>query len=600
MAGFITRPVVTGRKGVVTSGHYLATAAGFRIMENGGNAIDAAAAMCIAVDLMEPQSCGIGGEVPTLVYPANEGKVYALSGMGWSPQAFTIDWCRENDIDLIPGDGYLPITVPAVVGTWAEAVARWGNKSFSEILAPTIDLAENGYALYEGLWNSLVGGQRKFTELYPSTGEVYLPNGEVPQIGDLVRNPDYAEMLRIMCRAEEAAKGKGRVAGIEAARDAFYKGEIAERILDFITTTPVEDATGKAHTALLSYDDMAEWQPAVEESVMVEYRGLEVHKCSTWTQGPVFLQQLTLLEGYDIASMGHNSAEYIHTLVEASKLAFADREAYYGDPDFDDVPLDKLLSKEYAAGAAGPDRRDGLDGAAARRHRDGDSRIRPRRRGGEQPAGTRRLGERPRRPWTQSRARERHDASRRDRRGGQHGLGHAQRRMDRLVAGHQGAGPSVGHEGADVLPQPRPSERAGAAKATAGHPDTVDGHQERRTVDGLRDAGGRQPGPDHAPVLAELRRFRDEHAGGGRRADLLLEALPVLFLPKRKAFPGQFDIEDRIPDEVVDDLTERGHSVNRVDPWGNGKVMGIRYDKERGTIYAGTSPRREVAYSFGW
>ena len=158
MAGFITRPVVTGRKGVVTSGHYLATAAGFRIMENGGNAIDAAAAMCIAVDLMEPQSCGIGGEVPTLVYPANEGKVYALSGMGWSPQAFTIDWCKENDIDLIPGDGYLPITVPAVVGTWAEAVARWGNKSFSEILAPTIDLAENGYALYEGLWGSASKG----------------------------------------------------------------------------------------------------------------------------------------------------------------------------------------------------------------------------------------------------------------------------------------------------------------------------------------------------------------------------------------------------------------------------------------------------------
>ena len=531
MAGFITRPIVTGRKGVVTSGHYLATAAGFRIMENGGNAIDAAAAMCIAVDLMEPQSCGIGGEVPTLIYPANEGKVYALSGLGWSPQAFTIDWCKENDIDLIPGDGYLPITVPAVVGTWAEAVARWGTKSFSEILAPTIDLAENGFALYEGLWNSLAGGQRKFTELYPSTGEVYLPNGEVPEIGDLIRNPDYAEMLRIMCRAEESAKGKGRVAGIEAARDAFYKGEIAERILDFITTTPVEDATGRAHTALLSYDDIAEWQPAVEESVMVEYRGLEVHKCSTWTQGPVFLQQLTLLEGYNLASMGHNSAEYIHTLVEASKLAFADREAYYGDPDFDDVPLDKLLSKEYAA-----ERRALIGEAASMEQRPGDIGMGIPEYVLEDVAENNRraLGvsaERPRRPWTQPRARERHDPPRRHRRGGQHGLGHAQRRMDRLVARHQGAGPAIGHEGADVLPQPRPSKRAGAAKATARHPDTVDGHQERRAVDGVWDAGGRQPGPDHAPVLAELRRFRDEHAGGGRRADLLLEALPVLFLP---------------------------------------------------------------------
>ena len=218
MAGFITRPVVTGRKGVVTSGHYLATAAGFRIMENGGNAIDAAAAMCIAVDLMEPQSCGIGGEVPTLVYSAEEGKVFAISGLGWSPKAFTLEWCKENDIDLIPGDGYLPITVPAVVGTWAEAVARWGTKSFSEILAPSIDLAENGFANYEGLRGSLAGGYRKFTELYPSTGEVYYPNGQVPEVGDLVRNPDYAEMLRIMCRAEDAAKGKGRVAGIEAAR----------------------------------------------------------------------------------------------------------------------------------------------------------------------------------------------------------------------------------------------------------------------------------------------------------------------------------------------------------------------------------------------
>ena len=600
MAGFITRPVVTGRKGVVTSGHYLATAAGFRIMENGGNAIDAAAAMCIAVDLMEPQSCGIGGEVPTLVYSAEEGKVFSISGLGWSPKAFTVEWCKENDIDLIPGDGYLPITVPAVVGTWAEAVARWGTKSFSEILAPSIDLAENGFANYEGLRGSLAGGYRKFTELYPSTGEVYYPNGQVPEVGDLVRNPDYAEMLRIMCRAEEAAKGKGRVAGIEAARDAFYKGEIAERILDFVTNNPVEDATGKAHTALLSYDDMAEWQPVVEEPTMTEYRGLEVYKCSTWTQGPVFLQQLNLLEGYDLASMGHNSAEYVHTLVEASKLAFADREAYYGDPDFDDVPLDALLSKEYAA-----ERRSLIGDTASMEQRPGDIGR------GFPDYVLEDVAQNNRRALGVSES-ELVDL----------GLSHAHvsdtTHLDAIdAAGNmvsatpsggwigsspviRGLGLSLGNEGADVLPQPRPSERAGAAKAPSRHADPVDGHQERRAVDGLRDAGRRQPGPDHAPVPPELRRLRHEHAGGGRRADLLLYPLPIVVLPAQGVPRPVRHRGQGVGRGRGYELTERGHSVNRVDPWSNGKVMGIRYDKERGTMYAGTSPRREVAYSFGW
>ena len=599
MAGFITRPVVTGRKGVVTSGHYLATAAGFRIMENGGNAIDAAAAMCIAVDLMEPQSCGIGGEVPTLVYPAKEGKVYALSGLGWSPQAFTIDWCKENDIDLIPGDGYLPITVPAVVGTWAEAVARWGNKSFSEILAPTIDLAENGYALYEGLWNSLVGGQRKFTELYPSTGEVYLPNGEVPEIGDLVRNPDYAEMLRIMCRAEDAAKGKGRVAGIEAARDAFYKGEIAERILDFITNTPVEDATGKAHTALLSYDDMAEWHPAVEESVMVEYRGLEVHKCSTWTQGPVFLQQLTLLEGYDLGSMGHNSAEYIHTLVEASKLAFADREGYYGDPDFDDVPLDKLLSKEYAA-----ERRALIGETASMEQRPGDIGM------GIPEYVLEDVAENNRRALGVS-ASDLVDL----------GLSHAHvsdtTHLDAIdAAGNMvSATPSGGWIGSSPV-----IRGLGLPLGTRGqmfylNPDRPNALEPRKrpratltpsmvTKNGAPWMAFGTPGGDSQDQITL--QFLLNYVDFGMNMQEAVDAptfyskhFPSSFYP-RKAFPGQFDIEDRVTDEVVDDLTERGHCVNRVDPWGNGKVMGIRFDKERGTIYAGTSPRREVAYSFGW
>ena len=292
---FAARPVVMGTRGVVTSGHYLATAAGFRIMEQGGNAIDAAAAMCFCLNLLEPQSNGLAGEVPTLIYSARERKVHALSGMGWSPQAFTIDWCREHGIDLIPGDGYLPACVPAVVGTWAAAVARFGTMSFGDILQPAIELAENGYPVYQGLHDALANNQAKYTELYPSTGEVYLPSGQAPEVGALHRNPAWAETLRILCRAEQAAAGRGRVAGIEAARDAFYKGEIAERIIDFITANPVEDASGAAHAGLLTYEDFAEWEADFEEPVGLNYHGLDVFKCSSWTQGPVFLQQLSLL-----------------------------------------------------------------------------------------------------------------------------------------------------------------------------------------------------------------------------------------------------------------------------------------------------------------
>ena len=349
MAGFTTRPVIMGTHGVVTSGHYLATAAGFRIMQQGGNAIDAAATMCFCLNLLEPQSNGIGGEVPTLIYSAPAREVFAISGMGWSPQAFTIDWCRAQGLDLIPGDGYLPACVPAVVDTWATALARFGTMSFSQVLQPAIELASEGFPVYQRLHDSLRANFRKFTELYPTTGAVYYPNGRPPEVGEVLRNPDFAHTLQTMCDAEEEHRHKGRVAGIEAARDAFYTGPIAERIVEFITQHPVEDASGTAHAGLLAYADMAEWHATVEQPVTVPYKGLDVHKCPTWTQGPTFLQHLTLLEGFDLPRLKHNSADYLHVWIESAKLAFADREAYYGDPVFDQVPLDVLLSSEYAA-----------------------------------------------------------------------------------------------------------------------------------------------------------------------------------------------------------------------------------------------------------
>ena len=214
--------------------------------------------------------------------------------------------------------------------------------------------------VYHGLHRCLKANEHKFAELYPSTGAVFLRQGKAPQVGDVFRNLDWADAMDIVCRAERAAQHRGRLAAIEAGRDAFYKGEIAERIAAFIRDNPVQDASGKAHAGLLTFEDMAEWHATVEEPVTVNYRGLDVFKCPSWTQGPVFLQQLTLLEGYDLAAMGHNSAGYLHILIEAAKLAFADREAYYGDPRLDDVPFDVLLSKDVCG-------RDGVRSLGQRR-----------------------------------------------------------------------------------------------------------------------------------------------------------------------------------------------------------------------------------------
>lgn len=343
------RPMIMGRRVVVAAGHYLATAAGYEIARQGGNAVDAAAAAGFCLSVVEQQETSPGGEVPVLVYSAGEGKVFAISGVGWSPAAFTIDFCRHRGIDLIPGDGYLPACVPAVVGTWAVALARFGTMSLAQVLQPAIELAEEGFPMYAALQREIAAHEAKLTQRYPTTCELYLPDGRVPAIGERVRNADLAAMFRLLCRAEAARAHQGRIAGIEAACDAFYRGEIAERIVEFISDNPVEDDSGACHAGLLTCEDLAEWHATVEEPVSLDFGGLGVHKCPGWTQGPVFLQQLAILKEMDLPALGLNTPEYVHARLEVAKLAFADREAYYGDPAHDAAPLDVLLSPAYNA-----------------------------------------------------------------------------------------------------------------------------------------------------------------------------------------------------------------------------------------------------------
>ncbi len=341
------RPMIMCTRGVVAAGHYLAAEAGLHILRSGGNAMDAAAATGFALGVLEPHQNGIGGEVPVLVYSASEGKVHAVSGHGVAPAAATIERYRELGVtEVIPGDGFLGALVPPVVATWIAVLERFGTMKLADVLTPALELAENGFPVGVGLHGAIAGQVERFRSEWPSSAAKFLPDGEPPAVGSIWRQPELAGTFRKLIDAEGA--GAGRAAGLKAAHARFYAGDIAEAIVEFARNTAVRDASGQAHTAMLTMEDMSAFSARVEAAPAVPYKGLDVHKCGSWTQGPVLLQTLRLLDGFPLLEMGHNSADYVHTVVECMKLAYADREFYYGDPEFADVPLDRLLTEQYA------------------------------------------------------------------------------------------------------------------------------------------------------------------------------------------------------------------------------------------------------------
>ena len=595
-----------GTRGVVTAGHYLATAAGFRIMEQGGNAIDATAAMCFCLTLLEPHNCGFAGEAPGLIYSAKEKKTFAISGQGWSPAAFTIDWCRENGIDLIPGDGYLPACVPSTFGTWALALARFGTMSLTQVLAPTIELAENGFPMYASLRNNLVTNAAKYAERYPSTAEMYVPHGVAPEVGDIWRNSDFANVLKQLCAAEQGSRGmsrsgksksaKSRIAGIEAARRVFYEGDIAAQLVAFARENPVMDASGTAHTGLLSTDDFASWQAEVEEPATVKYRGLDVYKCGPWTQGPVFLQQLALLQGFDLAAMGHNSAKYLHTVMECAKLAFADREAYYGDPNFDSVPLDILLSPAYN------DARRSLVGATS------NGEMRPGDVGNGVPEWATHfdvLGDNRRgmgldngntpTPMTP------HDTTHCD----------AVDRAGNMVActpsgGWISTSPVVRGLGFPLC------TRGQIYYLNPNRPNALQPHKRPRSTltptlvmrDGAPYMAFGTQGDDKQDqwtlqYFLNIVEFGMDLQAAADAPSVHSIHAPSSFYP-RDAHPKGMVAENRIAPDVIEALRERGHEVTMVDGWVNGRCLGVAFDPSRGLLMAGASPRQQIAYAMGW
>jgi gamma-glutamyltranspeptidase/glutathione hydrolase len=592
MSPFTTRPLIIARKGVVTAGHYLAAAAGLRIFAQGGNAFDAAVAAGLCLNLVEPHNNGLGGEAPTLVYTAAEKKVYAVSGMGWSPAALTIDWCRQNGVDIIPGDGYIPACVPAMLDTFALILARFGTLSFAQVAAPSIELAEQGFAMYDTLQNTI----RHAAAKYPTTAAAFAPGGKVAEIGELIRNPDWAAAVRLMCQAE-AACGKGRVAGIEAARDAFYRGPIAEKILAFIQQ-PVQDAAGHNFAGLLTASDFAEWHATLEEPVHYNYRGLDVYKCPPWTQGPVFLQQLALLEGYDLKALGHNSADYLHLITEAAKLAFADREAYYGDPAFDAVPFEVLLSPAYNAKRR---RRINMEAVSAGLHPGDAGQGAP-----EYTARTILADNRLALHSDQQAAIENQQSHKGD-----------TTHLDTAdAAGNMVAcTPSGGWiQSSPVIPGlgfPL-GTRAQMFYLNPERPNALQPHKRPRatltptivTRDGQPYLGFGTQGGDMQDQWT-LQFFLNVADFGMNLQEALdaptvhSEHFPSSFYP-REAYPQRLSVEGRIAQAVREELACRGHNVVLPGDWVHGRVLAVSVDGERGTLSGAASPRQSIADAIGW
>lgn len=583
---FTTRPVYMGRHGVVAAGHYLAARAGQLMFDKGGNAIDAVVAAGFALNALEPHNCGIGGEVPILVYSAKKQQVFSICGQGWVGRAATIDWFRQAKISIIPGDGFLPATVPAAFGSWAFALMHFGTLTLADVLEPAIDYMASGFPLYPTLRQSIAGLARKFREQWPSSAAIYLPNNRLPEVGELLRNPDWAATLRRTVEVERRERKRGREAAIQAAIDFWYKGEVAERIVAFIHKTEVLDASRRRNRGLLAREDFADWQPTFETPPTVRYRGLDVFKCGTWTQGPVFLQQLRLLEGFDLAKLGHNSPAYIHTVIESAKLAFADRERYYGDPAMVEVPLKTLLSRPYADA-----RRKLID------ERKASMELRP----GAIAGAHDRQG-----AWL---AEEEANNLRQTFRGDTTHTCAVDAQGNMIAATCSGG----------WIPSSPVVPGLGFPMGTRGQMFYLDPKHANALVPRKRPRTTLTP----SLVLKDNQPFMVFGTPGGDQQDQwtlqfflnhvdfsldLQEAVdrptfhslhfPSSFYP-HEARPGTMAVEGRIPEATRKELQARGHRVDVVGEWASGRVMAAQLDRKHGTLSGAVSPRGQIGYVMG-
>jgi gamma-glutamyltranspeptidase / glutathione hydrolase len=591
---FTTRPEIAGTFGVVASTRWLASQVGMAVLERGGNAFDAAVAGAFTLHVAEPHLNGPGGDAPIILHDARKGTQHVVCGQGVSPGAATLETFASLGLDLIPGTGLLPAVVPGAFDAWALLLRDWGTWELPDVLAYAIGYARNGIHIVPRISAMIETMRPMFEREWKTSAAVFLPGGRTPAPGSLFARPALADTYERVCRE---AVGATREARIDAARNAWYRGFVAEAIDRFFRSAEVLDVSGCRNRGLLTGDDLARWSATVENPVGYDYHGHTVLKCGPWSQGPVMLQQLAVLRGIDLGAMDPVGADFVHTVVEAAKLAYADREAYYGDPDFVSVPLDVLLSSSYNA-----DRLGMIGGTASLALRPGvvpgfaavvdhDAASRAALLGGDT-SGT---GE----PTVARLGASSGDTCHLD----------VIDRHGNMVS----ATPSAGWlQSSPVIPElgfPLGS-RGQMFWLRPGLPNSLaPGKRPRTTLSpsfALRDgkpwmAFG-TPGGEQQDQWATTMFLRMVHYNMGIQEAIDLpsfhsEHWPSSFWP-RVARPGKVVIEGRYSDTVLAELRARGHEADKGEDWSEGRLSGARIEAD-GQMYAGANPRGMQGYAVG-
>jgi gamma-glutamyltranspeptidase/glutathione hydrolase len=585
---FTTRPVIEGTFGVVSSTHWLASQSAMSALERGGNAFDAAAVAGFVLQVVEPHLNGLGGEVSIVLWDAARGRPEVVCGQGPAGAGATIQRIHAMGLDEIPGSGPVSACVPGCFGAWMALLRDHGSWRPHDVMELAIGYAEAGHPLLPRAAAAIGLSEPLFREHWTSSAAVYLANG-LPRAGSLLRNPDLGATYR---RLTGGAGGGTRERQIERALRAFYDGFVAEAV-ERHCRVPAMDSSGDPHPGFLTASDMAAFAAEHEAPVSVSFDDWVVAKCGPWSQGPVFLQQLRLLEGFDLAARGFLSAEHIHTVVECAKLAFADREAWYGDPKFSQVPLDTLLSREYAAG-----RRKLIGPQASLELRPGSPAglppHLPGRRGQTVAEGH----------WTGTGAQAAGDISRDT--------------VHVAVADRHGnfvaCTPSGGWlQSSPVIPGLGfcLGTRAQMFNLDPTHPNRLEPRKRPRTTlsPSLALRGGSPclafgtPGGDQQDqwtleLFLSLALFGLGLQGAMDAPMFHTSHFPSSFAP-HDAHPGRLHIEPPGSEAVIAELRRRGHDVALAEPWSLGRMCAVARDPESGTLSAAANPRGAQAYAAG-
>jgi gamma-glutamyltranspeptidase/glutathione hydrolase len=584
---FTTRPELSGTFGMVSSTHWLASSSGMAVLERGGNAFDAAVAAGFVLQVVEPHQNGAGGDLPVLFARGDDKRPTVLCGQGVAPAGATVRHFRDLGMDLVPGSGLLAAAVPGAVPAWLTLLRDHGTMELADVLAYAIGYARDGYPVTPAVSQCIADIAPMFREHWTTSADVYLPHGKVPAAGSVFRNPTLASTYQRLAESP----GASREARIDAALAAWNQGFVAEAV-DAFARTPSRDSSGSDHAGVITGADMAAWQPSYEEPVRYDFGGYTFCKTGPWGQGPVLLQQLALLHGQELAP---GSVDFIHRVVEGAKLAFADREAWYGDGF--GTPLETLLSPGYNA---------------ARRELIGET-ASPELRPGSPDGRTPVL---PRRPdWLPTPA----DASTGEPVASGAPLGAARGdtvhvdvvdRWGNMVA----AMPSGGWlHSSPVVPALGfcLGTRMQMTWLQDGLASTLTpGRRPRTTLSPTLALRGDEPvlafgspGGDQQDQWQLL--FLLNHVIGGLDLQAAIDAptfhtshFPESFYP-RPAYPGRVVAEARLGAAVLDGLRRRGHEVVVSGDWSLGRMCVVGRDPERGLVRAAANPRGMQGYAVG-